>query len=122
MAPPRPRSVVAVSLHGGAGPAPLGGSSLLSPRTLLAGSSTPSARAVTAALAAALIGAAVASCARTPAPYLVGTAGPQTLAYGVQNQRGIQLAVEEINRAGGIDGHPIRLVVADDHATGADAA
>lgn len=65
---------------------------------------------------------ALTSCTRTPTPYLVGTAGPQTLGYGVENQRGIQLAIDEINRAGGVHGHPLRLVIADDHATGADAA
>jgi len=52
----------------------------------------------------------------------VGTAGPQSLGFGVQNQRGIDLAIDEINRAGGVHGHPLRLVVADDRGTGADAA
>lgn len=87
-------------------------------RTSLAGSLRAPAIAATVALAAL----ASASCSRTPTPYLIGTAGPQTLSYGVQNQRGVELAIEEINRGGGVDGHPLRLVVADDHATGADAA
>lgn len=65
---------------------------------------------------------ALAGCARGPQAYLIGAAGPQTVGYGVQNQRGIELAIDEINRAGGIDGRPLKLVTADDHATGADAA
>lgn len=89
-------------------------------RTVPAGSLRASTLAATAALAT--LGFGVASCSRAPSPYFVGAAGPQTLSYGVQNQRGIELAIDEINRAGGVHGHPLRLVVADDRATGADAA
>jgi branched-chain amino acid transport system substrate-binding protein len=43
---------------------------------------------------------------------------------GVQERNGVQLAVEEINAAGGVAGRPIRLVVRDDRGTseGARAA
>lgn len=92
-------------------------------RTVLAVRLRAQAHATTVALAALGLAAfVVAGCSRAPEPYLVGTAGPQQLAYGVQNQRGIELAVDEINRAGGIHGHQLRLVTADDRATGADAA
>lgn len=63
-----------------------------------------------------------AACSRRPAEYVIGVAGPQTAAYGIQNQHGVDLAVDEINRAGGIDGVPLRTIVRDDHASGADAA
>ena len=72
--------------------------------------------ALTAAAGSAL------ACSRRPAAYFIGAAGPQTAAYGIQNQRGIELAADEINAEGGIDGIPIRLIVRDDHASGADAA
>ncbi len=62
------------------------------------------------------------ACSRQPKEYLLGAAGPQTVAYGIQNQHGIDLAVDEINRAGGIDGVPVRVVTRDDHANGSDAA
>ncbi len=62
------------------------------------------------------------ACSRKPKEYLLGAAGPQALAYGIQNQRGIDLAVEEINRSGGIDGVPLRVVARDDRASGTDAA
>ncbi|HEY8311403.1 MAG TPA: ABC transporter substrate-binding protein, partial [Gemmatimonadaceae bacterium] len=77
-------------------------------------------RIVTALLA---IAAGVsAACSRQPREYLIGAAGPQTLAYGIQNQHGIELAVDEINRTGGIDGVPLRVLSRDDHASGSDAA
>jgi branched-chain amino acid transport system substrate-binding protein len=43
---------------------------------------------------------------------------------GIQERNGVQLAVEEINAAGGVAGHPIELVVRDDLGTpeGAQAA
>ena len=62
------------------------------------------------------------ACSRKPAEYLLGAAGPQTVAYGIQNQHGIDLAVDEINRTGGIDGVPLRIVARDDRASGSDAA
>lgn len=66
--------------------------------------------------------AATAACARRPAAYTIGVAGPQTVAYGIQNQRGVDLAVAEINQGGGIGGVPLRTVVRDDRADGAMAA
>ena len=77
-------------------------------------------RIVAAALAAAI--STLVACSRQPREYLLGAAGPQTVAYGIQNQHGIDLAVDEINRAGGIDGVPLRVVVRDDSANGVDAA
>ena len=65
---------------------------------------------------------AVAACSSRPDAYVIGAAGPQTLAYGIQNQRGIEFAVDEINHNGGINGIPVRIVKRDDHANGSDAA
>jgi branched-chain amino acid transport system substrate-binding protein len=62
------------------------------------------------------------ACSRQPEEYLLGAAGPQTVAYGIQNQRGIDLAVAEINAAGGIGGVPLSVIARDDHASGSDAA
>ena len=36
------------------------------------------------------------ACSRKPAEYMLGAASPQTAAYGIQNQHGIDLAVDEI--------------------------
>jgi len=62
------------------------------------------------------------ACSRQPTEFLIGAAGPQTVAYGIENQHGIELAIDEINRAGGVNGTPIHLVTRDDHANGSDAA
>ena len=65
---------------------------------------------------------AVAACAGTKDAYVVGAAGPWKEGYGLQNLRGIQLAAEEINRAGGINGHTFQVVSRDDEGDGTVAA
>lgn len=42
--------------------------------------------------------------------------------FGIQTQHGIDMAVDEINRAGGVNGVPLRVVVRDDRSAGAEAA
>jgi branched-chain amino acid transport system substrate-binding protein len=65
---------------------------------------------------------ALAACAGTKAPYLVGAAGPWKQGYGLQNLQGVELAAEEINKAGGINGHPFRVISRDDEGDGPTAA
>ncbi len=51
------------------------------------------------------------------AVYKIGLAGPMTggvAAYGEQMRRGAQLAVEDLNAAGGINGKKVEMVIADD--------
>jgi branched-chain amino acid transport system substrate-binding protein len=64
----------------------------------------------------------VAACHREPETYIVGAAGPWNASYGVMTLRGIELAVEEINRSGGIHGVPLRVVPKDDEADATRAA
>ena len=61
---------------------------------------------------------ALAACNSTKKPYIVGAAGPWKQGYGLQNLQGVELAVEEINNAGGINGHALRLVSRDDDGEG----
>ena len=61
---------------------------------------------------------ALSACGGAKGPYLIGAAGPWKQGYGVQNLQGIELAVEEINNAGGIDGHILRVVSRDDEGEG----
>lgn len=61
---------------------------------------------------------ALAACSSTKKPYIVGAAGPWKQGYGLQNLQGVELAVEEINNAGGINGHALRLVSRDDEGEG----
>jgi len=61
---------------------------------------------------------ALAACSSTKKPYIIGAAGPWKQGYGVQNLQGVELAVEEINNAGGIDGHALRLISRDDDGEG----
>lgn len=78
-------------------------------------------RRIVFAVLAISLGSSIA-CSRQPKEYLLGAVGPQTIAYGIQNQQGIDLAVDEINRAGGINGVPLHVDTRDDHASGSDAA
>ncbi len=65
---------------------------------------------------------ALAACGGTKEPYVVGAAGPWKEGYGLQNLQGVQLAAEEINRAGGINGHPLQIISRDDQGDGPLAA
>ncbi|MGH7664446.1 MAG: ABC transporter substrate-binding protein [Gemmatimonadaceae bacterium] len=51
-----------------------------------------------------------------------GAAGPWSEGYGMMNQRGITLAVEQINARGGIEGRPLEVVMKDDQGDGTAAA
>lgn len=65
---------------------------------------------------------ALAACAASKPTYIVGAAGPWKQGYGLQNLQGIELAVEEINKAGGINGHPLTVISRDDEGDGPKAA
>ena len=65
---------------------------------------------------------AVLACSEQPKEYVIGEACPQQAFPGMgQTQHGIELATREINRAGGIHGIPIRIMVRDDKAKGEEA-
>ncbi len=54
--------------------------------------------------------------AQTKEPVLIGVTGPLTgqyAQYGVQWKRGFDLALDEINAAGGINGRPLQYVFED---------
>lgn len=66
-----------------------------------------------ALLAAVLV---VGGCGGEVAAVHIGIAGPISRANGRSMQLAAEMAVEEINRAGGIDGRRVELVVKDDEA------
>lgn len=53
--------------------------------------------------------------------YVLGSAGPWTEGYGRMSQRGIELARDEINAAGGIRRKKLEILFVDDSASGAVA-
>ncbi len=65
---------------------------------------------------------ALGACVGSKEAYVVGAAGPWKQGYGLQNLQGVELAAEEINKAGGIDGHPFRVISRDDAGDGPQAA
>jgi len=65
------------------------------------------------------LAAVVAALAATPAfaQIKIGSAGPMTgqyAAFGEQLKRGAQMAVDEINAAGGLNGQKLEMVIGDD--------
>src|SRR5665213_3510902 len=56
------------------------------------------------------------------APYTIGAAGPWELSHGRLTKLGIELALKEINDAGGVNGHKLQIEEADDKADGSTAA
>ena len=71
-----------------------------------------------ALLSLALVGA----CGGPTGPVTFGMAGPFTEGFGAANRRGAELAVAEINAAGGIGGDSLRIDFQDDGGDGARAA
>jgi branched-chain amino acid transport system substrate-binding protein len=65
---------------------------------------------------------ALCGCVGRKEAYVVGAVGPWKQGYGLQNLQGVQLAAEEINKAGGIDGHPFKVISRDDAGDGPQAA
>lgn len=76
-------------------------------------------RALYGALAAAMLALGVGGCGRRAAPIKIGHSSPLSgnqAETGIDQERGAQLAVEEINQAGGILGRKVELVALDDKA------
>ena len=74
------------------------------------------------ALNVLLVAGALSGCARDSASYVIASVAPKGEAYGVMSQQGAELAVEVINKRGGIRSRPLKLVTEDDEASGAKAA
>jgi branched-chain amino acid transport system substrate-binding protein len=58
--------------------------------------------------------ASVSAYAQEKAPIVFGFVTPTTTSWGSDVMKGVNLAVKQINVAGGVQGHPIKLVVYDD--------
>lgn len=72
-----------------------------------------------AAIVAVLIAAPLAAYSQAKAPYVIGAvlslSGP-VAPNGVPTREGMQVAVDEINARGGIDGHPLQVLFEDDQS------
>lgn len=73
-------------------------------------------RACDIALAFALPLVAATACRSTSGPVLIGLAGPFTDPVGAPMKLAAELAVEQINAAGGVGGRPIQLLERNDFA------
>jgi branched-chain amino acid transport system substrate-binding protein len=66
--------------------------------------------------------AVFAACENDSVPIVIATAGPWLQPNGASHKRGVELAVAEINAAGGIGGRKVELIERDDDGTGTRAA
>ena len=69
-----------------------------------------------------LVACAVSACARDSETYTIASASPWNEAYGLMARQGTELAVDVINKRGGIRSHQLALVRVDDEGTGTRAA
>ena len=69
-----------------------------------------------------LVACVLSACARDTETYTIASASPWNEAYGLMSRQGTELAVEAINRRGGINAHRLTLVRVDDEGTGTKAA
>ncbi len=84
-------------------------------------------RIAAVACSAAMVAACFAGCGSNESSdkFIVGATGPLTgdaSAYGISVQRGAQIAIDEINAAGGLNGYEFEFVMKDDKADPEDAA
>jgi branched-chain amino acid transport system substrate-binding protein len=76
-------------------------------------------------LALVVVGMLSFSCAKKEDVVILGEFGSLTggtATFGKSTQKGIEMALEEVNKAGGIQGKPVRIVVEDDQSKPEEAA
>ena len=69
-----------------------------------------------------IVACTLSACAQDRETYAIASAAPSNEAYGVMARQGTELAVEAINKRGGVRSHRLTLVLVDDEGTGARAA
>ena len=69
-----------------------------------------------------LVAGVIAACNRDDATYTIAQVSTWNEAYGLMARQGTELAVETINKRGGVRSHRLALVRVDDEGTGAKAA
>jgi branched-chain amino acid transport system substrate-binding protein len=69
-----------------------------------------------------LMATTLSACTRESATYTIASASPTNEAYGVMSRQGTELAIDAINKRGGIRSRRVNLVRVDDEGTGARAA
>lgn len=69
-----------------------------------------------------LVATTLSACARDSATYTIASASPWNEAYGLMSRQGTELAVDAINRRGGINSRQLVLLRVDDEGTGTRAS
>ena len=66
------------------------------------------------------LGSTQMACAADNGPILIGVIGEESAVAGASISKSAQLAADDINKAGGVNGRQIKLVTYDDHSSAAD--
>jgi len=69
-----------------------------------------------------VVACALSACARDSSTYTIASASPSNESYGLMSRQGTELAVDAINKRGGVRSHHLALVRVDDEGIGAKAA
>ena len=78
-------------------------------------------RALLATAATTAVAVALALPARAADPIKIGIIAENSAISGIAIPNAAQVAIDEINAAGGVDGRPLQMVAYDDHNSAADA-
>ena len=70
---------------------------------------------------AALAGIAAMSAAQAAEPIKIGVIGEESAVAGASITKAAQMAADEINAAGGVNGRKVEIIAYDDHSSAADA-
>ena len=84
-------------------------------------SSAPMLTAFATAAAFAALSLATPACAQSNAPIKIGVIAEATAVAGSSIPQAAQLAADEINAAGGVNGRKIQIISYDDHSTAPEA-
>ena len=76
--------------------------------------------AVLAAAAAIVLGSTVCASAQTKEPIKIGVIGEESAVAGASLTKAAEMAADDINAQGGVDGRKIQVITYDDHSSATD--
>src|SRR5690348_1260349 len=76
--------------------------------------------AVLAAAAAIVLGGTVCASAQTTEPIKIGVIGEESAVAGASLTKAAEMAADDINAQGGVDGRKIQVISYDDHSSATD--
>src|SRR6185312_8306305 len=82
--------------------------------------SFPDIRPAVLAAAAIVLGSTVCASAQTKEPIKIGVIGEESAVAGASLTKAAEMAADDINAQGGVDGRKIQVITYDDHSSATD--